>query len=103
MFFYRLVAIGVDSENEHTKNGENDGFRLNGSDDCDDLNLPELETNQTSLNNGQSSATTTVCFYQSRYRIPIIKMIGVQSCKHFGCQRSQPTIRAPFGCPGRWS
>ena len=27
------------------------------------------------------------------------KMLGVQSCKHFGCQRSKPTILAsPFGC-----
>ena len=66
------MAIGVDSESEHTKNGETDGFRLNGSDDLDDLNLPELETNQTSLNNGQSSATTTVCFYQSRYKMTLM-------------------------------
>ena len=25
------------------------------------------------------------------------KMIGVQSCKHFGCQRSQPTFGHPSG------
>ena len=59
------MAIGVDSENER-KNGENnDSFRFNGADDSDGLSLPEIETNQTSLSNGQSG-TTTVCFYQSK-------------------------------------
>ena len=65
------MAIGVDSENDQNgkNNGETDGsFRLNGADDGDGLSLPDLETNQTSLTNGQS-ATTTVCFYQSKVHL----------------------------------
>ena len=39
---------------------------------------------------------------KSRFSVNIlpIKMIGVQSCKHFGCQRSQMPNVAPFGCRG---
>ena len=65
------MAIGVDSENDQNgkNNGETEGsFRLNGADDGDGLSLPDLETNQTSLTNGQS-ATTTVCFYQSKVHL----------------------------------
>ena len=48
----RLVAIGL-----------NDATWKNGNHEDDFMNLPELETNQTSLNNG---AQTTICFYQSK-------------------------------------
>ena len=42
---------------------------------------------------GQSVAKKAI--YRHR-----VKMIGVQSCKHFGCQRSQMPNVAPFGCRG---
>ena len=37
----------------------------------------------------------------SWYFVSNIKMIGVQSCKHFGCQRSQ--MWHPSGAAGTWS
>ena len=102
----RLVAIGV-NENENVKNGngEEEQAPTNGAFDNDGLDLPELETNQ-SLSNGQS-ATTTVCFYQSKdfeesldadVADFITGLFWVSESKRREMQKHQNNDKLPFLC-----
>ena len=49
---------------------------------------------------GNHPSECNKCHLKLIMKLTLKKMIGVQSCKHFGCQRSQPTIlgfRHPSG------
>ena len=103
----RLVAIGVnENDTKNGNNGEGEHSKTNGSFDSDGLDLPELETNQ-SLNNGQQSATTTVCFYQSKDFEESLEadvadfntgLFWVLESKRREMQKQQNSDKLPFLC-----